>query len=101
MNRYEAEYALILEAYKRKGGISDYRFEAFSIRLGKNTFYIPDFMVISADGEVEFHEVKGGHWEDDARVKIKAAAHQYPMFRFVCHQKQAKKDGGNWKVEEF
>ena len=55
--------------------------------------------MILADGTLELHEVKG-FWRDDAKVKIKAAAQQYP-FVFRAYSKRAKKDGGGWKVEEF
>ena len=48
---------------------------------------------------MELHEVKG-HWQDDARVKIKVAAEQYP-FRFVAVKARAKKDGGGFSEEEF
>ena len=42
------------------------------------------------------HEVKG-HWEDDARVKIKVAATQHPWFRFLAVK--AGKTG--WQYETF
>ena len=48
---------------------------------------------------MEMHEVKG-FWQDDARAKIKIAAGQYP-FRFIAVRVKAKKDGGDWEVEEF
>ena len=56
----------------------------------------PDFVVIRADGGIELHEVKG-HWEDDARVKIKVAATQHPWFRFLAVK--AGKTG--WQYETF
>lgn len=52
-----------------------------------------------ADGVIEMHEVKG-YWTEDARAKIKVAANKFP-FRFVAVYKQAKKDGGGWRIEEF
>ena len=48
-----------------------------------------------ASGELEMHEVKG-FWREDARLKIKVAAEQFP-FRFVAVTKS--KDG--WATEEF
>ena len=48
---------------------------------------------------IEMHEVKG-YWTEDARAKIKVAANKFP-FRFVAVYKQAKKDGGGWRFEEF
>lgn len=99
MNKTEKEYAELLEARKLAGEIDQYMFDSVTFRLAKNTTYRPDFFVVTADGTVEFHEVKG-HWEDDARAKIKIAAYNYP-FRFVAVTKNTKKNGGGWKYEEF
>jgi len=95
MNKLEQAYADRLELLLRAGDIRRYRFEAIKFRLAANTFYTPDFMVVT-ETQVEFHEVKGW-WEDDARVKIKVAAEQYPEFAFFAVQK--KKD--SWICEEF
>lgn len=76
-----------------------YRFEGIKLRLADNTFYSPDFAVMRADGQMELHEVKG-YWRDDAKVKIKVAADQYPM-RFIAVKALPKKQGGGWVVEEF
>lgn len=95
MNKTEAAYAARLESLKLAGEIADYRFECIKLRLADNTFYAPDFMVLRPDGAFEVHEVKG-HWEDDARVKIKVAAELYP-FKFIA----ARKVKGAWLFEEF
>ena len=95
MNKLEAAYAARLESLKLAGEIADYRFECLKLRLADNTFYAPDFMVLRPDGAFEIHEVKG-HWEDDARVKIKVAAELYP-FKFIA----ARKVKGAWVFEEF
>lgn len=99
MNKTEAAYAQHLEARKAVGEVLWYRFEGIKLRLADNTFYSPDFAVLLADGSLECHEVKG-HWMDDARVKIKVAADQYPM-RFIAVKVRAKKHGGGWEVEVF
>jgi len=57
------------------------------------------FAVRLKNGELEFHEVKG-FWRDDARVKIKTAAYQYPIFHFIAVTKVRKRDGGGWRREE-
>lgn len=49
---------------------------------GKRCWYRPDFEVMLADGSIEYHEIKGGRVEDDARVKFLAAMRVYPMFRW-------------------
>lgn len=99
MNKTEAAYGQHLELLKRAGEVLWYRFEGLKLRLADNTFYTPDYAVMLCDGQMECHEVKG-HWEEDAKVKIKVAAEMYP-FRFVAIKAAAKKDGGGWLVEEF
>lgn len=99
MNKTEAAYSAHLAARQAAGEILWHRFEAIKLRLADNTFYTADFAVMAADGVIELHEVKG-HWADDARVKIKVAADQYP-FRFVAMKVRAKKHGGGWEPEEF
>lgn len=99
LNKTEAEYARELELRKAAGDVLWYRFEGIKLRLADNTFLTIDFAVLTMSGVLEMHEVKG-RWEDDARAKTKIAADQYP-FRFIAVTKQAKKDGGGWKVEEF
>lgn len=95
MNKTEAAYAAYLDGLKKDGVIADYRFEAVKLRLADKTFYTPDFVVLAPDGVLEMHEVKG-FWEEDARVKIKVAAAQFP-FRFVA----VKKTKNNWDREVF
>ena len=94
-NKTEESYEQYLELLKRSGSIVWYEFEAIKLRLAKKTFYTPDFLVMRADGILECHEVKG-HWEDDARVKVKVAAEKFPfVFRAV------KKIKGGWQEEVF
>jgi len=100
MNKTEGEYAERLELQKAAGDVLWYRFEGLKLRLGDNSFYTPDFVVLTGDGFIECHEVKGGLWRDDARTKIKVAAGMYP-FRFIGVKRLPKKAGGGWQVEEF
>ena len=63
--------------------------QPITLKLGNGVRYTPDF--IKADLFVPPHrtvtldayEVKGPRFWDDARVKIKVAASQYPWIRFV------------------
>ncbi|AXF51475.1 hypothetical protein PQA73_gp47 [Erwinia phage Pavtok] len=98
-NGTEQAYEDHLEWRKHMKEILWYRFEAVKLRLADNTFYTCDYFVMLANGELEAHEVKG-FWTDDARVKIKVAADQYP-FRFIAVQKVKKADGGGWRFEHF
>lgn len=100
MNKTEQAYADHLELQKRSGEIRDWKFEPVKFRLADRTYYTPDFMVVYQDGLIEFPEVKG-HWEDDARVKVKVVAETFPAFRFVAVKVIAKKHGGGWAREEF
>lgn len=99
MNNTEAAYGAHLELMKRSGTVVWYRFEGIKLRLADNTFYSPDFAVMLSDGTMEIHEVKG-HWQDDAKVKIKVASEMYP-FRFIAVKVQVKKNGGGWIIEDF
>lgn len=99
MNKTEAAYAAMLRDAESLGDILWHRFEGVKLRLADNTFYTPDFAVVAKDGVVECHEVKS-FWLDDARMKIKVAADQYP-FRFKAVKALAKKHGGGWSEEWF
>lgn len=99
MNKTEQAYANHLNALRQAGEIIWSKFEGVKLRLADNTFYTPDFAVIAKDSVLEMHEVKG-HWQDDARAKIKIAASMFP-FRFFAVKVRAKRDGGGWEVETF
>lgn len=95
MNKTEARYAAHLEAQKALGRVLWYAFEPANLRLGDKCFYKVDFMVLSASGLMEVHEVKG-FWTDDALVKIKVASEKFP-FRFIAYQWVK----GAWEAREF
>jgi hypothetical protein len=95
MNKTERRYANHLEVRRLAGEVARWDFEPVKLRLAVLTFYTPDFRVILADGIEEYHEVKG-HWEDDARVKIKVAAEQHP-YPFVAVRWVRKQ----WEYERF
>lgn len=92
MNKLEQAYSFFLEANPK---VVWWKWEPLKLRLADKTFYEPDFLVQLVTGELEVHEVKG-HWEDDARVKIKVAAETFP-FTFVAI---TKKDG-EWAFESI
>ena len=99
LNKTEEAYRRHLELRKVAGEVVWYAFEGIKLRLADKTFYTPDFAVQLADGSLELHEVKG-RWMDDARVKTKVAAAQFPI-RIIAVTAQAKKLGGGWAIEEF
>lgn len=96
MNKTEMRYAELLETQRRAGKILFWRYESVKFRLADRTWYTPDFYIMRPDGTIEIHETKG-YWEDDARVKIKTTAEQFPEFSFVAVQ--WKKD--EWVFERF
>lgn len=102
MNKTEAAYDQHLALRKHAGEIRWYAFEAIKLRLASATFLTVDFFVVLADGAMECHEVKGRkgdrYWaEEDAKVKVKVAAEQFPFaFRIVWPRK-----GGGWCQELF
>lgn len=95
MNRWETAYDAELRAQWCARLIDWYGFEAIKLRLAQGAYYTPDFAVIEA-GRLSFVEVKG-FWRDDALVKFKVAAEQFP-FAFVAIRKKRQAEGGGWDV---
>lgn len=92
LNKTEAEFLVKLRADKWPWiGV-----QAVKLRLASNKCtYTPDFITVD-DGVIVAWEVKG-FWRDDARVKIKVAAKEYPFIRFVA----VTKTKSGWKEEDF
>lgn len=100
MNKTEAAYSKVLESMIQAGEVLWFKFEGIKFRLADNTFYTPDFCVMTKSGYIEFHEVKGSlHFiQDDAMVKIKVAQDLYP-FVFKLLAPRSKKAGGGWDIK--
>jgi len=98
MNGLEARMAEELRLKQLAGEVEWFAFESLTLRLADRTRYTPDFLVMLPCGQLELWEVKG-HWEDDARVKIKVAAELYPfIFRAF---RRSSSTGNGWDVETF
>jgi len=97
-NKTEERYEQHLELQKRAGEILWYKFEAVKFRVGDKCFWSPDFMVMTATGLLECHDVKGSRdvFEDDARVKMKAVAEMFPLRVIAVYP-----SGSGWDIEEF
>jgi hypothetical protein len=95
MNKTEKHRAIQLEALKRDGQIREWWYEQITLKLGDDCRYTPDFAIVDAEGLLRFEEVKG-FWRDDAKVKIRVAAKQFPS-KFTALQLVK----GEWKREEF
>lgn len=106
MNKTEEAYSEVLDAKIKAEEIRSYRYESVKLKLADNTWFTPDFEVITNDDEIEYHEVKActslGKMliEDDANVKIKVAAQQYKERKFILCGKLPKKLGGGWAFKE-
>lgn len=87
-----------MEEQRHAGEIVRWYFEPMSLRLAKGSSYKPDFMVIDAEGLVEFHETKG-FMREAANVRLKVAAEKFPEFVFRLIRKRTKKDGGGFDVQ--
>jgi hypothetical protein len=100
MNKTEAEFALMLEAQKRKGEILRYEFEGVTLRFA-NVKYTPDFVVLMptpiplpSPWGIKLIEVKGPFIKGNRERAVERFRHAktyWPEFRFELHQKT--KDG--------
>lgn len=96
MNKTEAEYALILEAMKRKGEILRYEYEGITLRWA-DMKYTPDFVVflnnaVAAINGLKLIEIKGAHIWDRDLVRFKGARAYWPEFAFEMWQRKV----GTW-----
>ena len=115
-NRWEKEYALELEARRQAGNVLWWGYQAIKLRLADRTWYTPDFAVLEFQqaslvlrpGEgrptimpklpeipkLHFIEIKG-FMRDDANVKFKVAAEQFPCF---CFRMYGRAKSGGWEL---
>lgn len=98
MNSLEKAYAKVLEERRLVGEVVEWFYEKVTLVLANRTRFTPDFLVRLANDELEFHETKG-FMRDDAAVKLKVAADQFP-FRFYLIYRIPKKKGGGWDIRE-
>jgi hypothetical protein len=104
MNKTERRYHDHLEEEQRAGRIAGFKFESIKLRLADNTSITIDFMVIGIDGFIEFHDTKA-LWKstgkpgvkEDAQIKMKIAAEQFPWFYFLI----VWEEHGIWKSRMY
>ena len=96
MNKTEARYMREKLAPALKSGeILNFEFESCKRLLsvnGERCWYTPDFEVMLKCGQIQYHEIKGGHITEDGSVKFLAAMRAYPMFHWIMWQFK----GGEW-----
>lgn len=93
MNRTEAAYDLVLAARMRAGEVVWYEYEGITLKLAPDCRYTPDFAVMLADGTIEMHECKG-FMREDALVKLKVAAENFPFPILLV-----KRKGAGWDIK--
>ena len=79
LNRLETEWLAVL----RDVGYPWIGIQAVTIKIGDRCRYTPDFIVLNNEGAIIAFETKGKHFWDDAKVKLKVAARQFPFIRFI------------------
>ena len=90
MNKGERRYRDFLDGLLLCGQIKAFRFEAVRLELADRCTLLPDFFVVLPDDSIEFREVKGRKGEsfycrEDAWIKLKVSAREYPFWTFkVC-----------------
>jgi len=94
MNNLERRYYDHLRTLQLAGKIHSFAYERHNLKLADRTYYKPDFEVMLPDGTIEFHETKG-FMQEDANVKIKVAADQFPQYVFRLVQWKNK----TWQIK--
>jgi len=104
MTKAEAAFRDRLTVDVNRGIIQWFRFEALKLRLADRTWYTPDFVVMDEACILNCFEIKEiwakdgkPHWEDDARVKFKVVAEQYPILQFTAAA--WNRSTGQWTFE--
>lgn len=75
-----------LELLRRGGKIRAWRYEEKKLRLGDGCWYLPDFWVMTNDGFIEYHEVKG-FMREAGRTKFLAAAAKFTEYTWIMVRK--------------
>jgi len=95
MNKLERAFWEQLQTAQRA---MEFRFiwrEPVVLRLAGRTTYKPDFVSCTPLNHLTFWEVKG-YMRDDAAVKLKVAASQFPCFQWVLVQRKR----GLWQCRD-
>lgn len=69
--------------------------QGLTLKLANGVRYTPDFIVVYGKGEITAYETKG-FMRDDAGVKIKVAAQQWPWITFYLVTRRKKE----WQIEK-
>lgn len=91
LNKTERAYLAHLLMLK----VPNLRVQKITLKLAWDTRLTVDFTYVDENGRLTFVDVKGFQRED-ALIKMRVAASQYPEFRFVI----VKREKGGWETTE-
>lgn len=91
LNRTERAYL----AYLRARGLSWIGVQNITLKLADDCRLTCDFCYINSEGRLTLVDTKGGFWREDAKIKIKVAARQFPFITFIV----AHKEKTQWREE--
>jgi hypothetical protein len=83
-NKTEASYRA--EVIARRTDVAAVHYEGLTVRMANGHRYTPDWVVVTASGRVECHEVKGGyalHSHQRARLAFDQARIEFPWIMWV------------------
>ena len=83
-NKTEASYRA--EVIARRTDVAAVHYEGLTVRMANGHRYTPDWVVVTAGGRIECHEVKGGyalHSHQRARLAFDQARIEFPWIMWV------------------
>jgi len=96
-NKTEAAYRA--EVLGRRGDVAAVYYEGLTLRMANGHRYTPDWVVVTAGGRIECHEVKGAyalHSQQRARLAFDQARVEFPWIVWVWAAKTEREwtEGG-------
>ena len=86
-NKWEFNYAKVLDLELRVGAIASWTYETITFRLAYRQYHRSDFVIGHTNGTAEIRQVKGWHKNLRAGIKgLKWAAQKWPMFRWTIYR---------------
>ena len=97
-NKTEAAYRA--EVLDRRGDLASIYYEGLTLRMANAHRYTPDWVVVTAAGRIECHEVKGGyalHSQQRARLAFDQVRVEFPSIVWVWATRDSN---GGWRVSD-
>lgn len=96
-NKTEAAYRR--EILERRTDVAAIYFEGLTVRMANGHKYTPDWIVVTAAGRIECHEIKGGYAlgsEQRAKLAFDQARVEFPWLAWVW----ARKTSNGWEIKD-